>query len=128
MATLDTITLYNPTKEDFVWNFNNEPYNLGAQQTKSFVEPVGLHIAKHLACKIVVDSFSNEEKTKQPTLVSQSLNYDNPKLRIALYTILKNKELVQKVINAYPFKGLVGEMKEYDQYIARATISPSRSV
>lgn len=119
MATLDTVTLKNPTSEDFSWNFNNETYYLAANESKSFVESVGMHIAKHLACKIVAESFPAKIAKEKPLVVSQSLNYDNPKLRIELYKILGDKNLVNKTIASYPFKDVVGDMREYEDFVAK---------
>ena len=57
--------------------------------------------------------------------------YDNPRRRINLYKILQDVSLVQEVIKAYPFKGFVGEMKEYEDFVNLAkssSVTPSPSV
>lgn len=117
MAEFDTVVLYNPTDEDYTHGFNGEPYTIEANTTKSFAQFVGFHLAKHLATKMVEDSISKKDKKEKPIMVAQKLIYDNPDLRIALYKILKNKELVQKVIAAYPYKGFVGEMSIYEDFV-----------
>jgi hypothetical protein len=47
--------------------------------------------------------------------------YDNPQRRISLFEIFGSKEKVEACVNAYPFKGFIGEISEYDEYVVKAT-------
>ena len=120
MAEFDSINLFNPIDEDFVHNFNGEPYTLKAKESKAFSKFVAFHLAKHLASKLVVAEVSKTDKTKNPSIVTQRTVYDNPYLRIALYKILKDVKLVQEVVVAYPYKGFVGEMEIYQKFVEKA--------
>lgn len=124
MAELDVCFVSNPTGENFVVRFNGELYTV-PPEGKHFPQFLSFHIAKHLS-----DSLLSTEliKLKQATkkmdnpynpAVAQLQVYDNPKRRIALYDILGTKELVQACINSYPFKDFIGDMKEYDEYVAK---------
>ena len=119
MSELDAVILFNPTNQDFAHHFNGELYSISANSSKPFAQKVGFHLAKHLATKMVNDSFSTEDKKdpKKSLMISQHTVYDNPKLRIALFKILKDKMLVQEVVIAYPYKGFIGEMLEYEQFV-----------
>ena len=119
MAELDIISLYNPTNEDITQTFNGEDYTLKSKHTQHFAKFVGYHIAKYLAIKMVNNTFSPKEHMdpKKTTQISQALVFDNPRLRIALYKILKSTDEVQNVILRYPWKGFVGEMEEYKAFV-----------
>ena len=126
MAELDTQILTNPTAEDFTWNFNGEPYTLPKDSSKAFAKFVAYHLAKHLSSKMIEGDLNQElakDKTKnlnqKALIISQAMIYDNPRRRIALYKILGDKTSVQEVIKAYPFKGFVGEMSEYENFVAK---------
>lgn len=121
MAELDTINLINPTSKDFTQNFNGEPYTIKTGESKTFAQFVGFHIAKHLATKMVLDTFSKKDRNdpKKAIAIGQHTHYDNPKLRIALYKIFKDKDLVQKTILLYPYKGFIGEMDEYKNFVEK---------
>jgi len=121
MAELDTINLSNPTSNDFIQNFNGEPYKIKAGESKNFAQFVGFHIAKHLATKMVLDTFSKKDRNdpKKAISIGQHTHYDNPKLRIALYKIFNDKELVQKTIMLYPYKGFIGEMDDYKKFVEK---------
>jgi len=130
MAELDTIILTNPTASDFTWQYNGEAYTVPANSTKPFAKFVGYHLAKHLSSKMIQEELDKKlakDKTKNPnqkaSIVSQAMIYDNPQRRITLYQILNDKEIVQEVIKAYPFKGFVGEMSEYEDYVRGQTES-----
>src|SRR3990167_10738018 len=112
MAELDTITLNNPTTEDFTWNYNGEPYTIKAGEQKNFAQYVGFDLAKHLSSKMMNDEVTPEQKKDRAIELelAHRMVYDNPRRRIALYKILKSKDLVQALVKAYPFKGFVGEM------------------
>lgn len=124
MAELDTCYVTNPTGEPFTVRFNGELYVVPVEG-KHFPQFLAFHIAKHLS-----DSVLSKEliRLKQATkkmdnpynpAVAQLQVYDNPQRRIALYDILGTKELVQSCINSYPFKDFIGDMKEYDEYVAK---------
>ena len=119
MAELDTIQLINPTSEDFSVNYNGEPYTLAAGETRAFTKHVGYHIAKHLAHKMVDASLSDKDK-KDPKKVLEITRlsvYDNPQLRIALYKILKDVDNVGQVILAFPYKGFIGNMSDFEKFV-----------
>ena len=124
-SEFDTIPVTNPTKEDFTVNYNGEPYKLPKETTKEYP----LHLAYHLAKKLSDTILNKEvEKIKKKTkdgqnnpAVSQLVIYDNPQRRIALYDILQSKDEVEACLNAfnYDLKGFIGEIKEYDDYVAK---------
>lgn len=119
MAELDTIVLHNPSNKDFVQEYNGEAYTIKAKDTRSFAKFVGYHIAKHLSSKMISDSFTKKMRKENPTLVSQKLIYDTPERRIYLFDILRDVSLVKEVVNAYPFRGFIGEMDVYEKYVAK---------
>ena len=125
MSELDTITLFNPTSKDFTHNYNGEPYTIGSRDQKSFSKFVGFHLAKHLAVQMTVDEMSAKEKKDKPLMVGQRVSYDNHWLRINLYKILRDKNIVQDVIAAYPFKGFIGNMEEYETYVKKEEKAPT---
>ena len=125
MAELDTIVLTNPTEEDFTQHYNGEPYLLEANSTKAFAKFVGYHIAKHLSSRMIQNELNKKlakdkalNQNQKASVLSQAMVYDNPQRRITLYQILKDKLVVQEVIKAYPFKGFIGEMSEYEKFVA----------
>lgn len=130
MAELDTIALTNPTDEDFSVNFNGEGYSVGAGATKPFPEFLAFHIAKHLSDKILGEEVKKlkMKKSENPFRpeIGQLMVYDNPKRRIALYQILGTKELVEECLNAFPHKGFIGEMSEYDAFVEKASKSAKK--
>lgn len=125
MAEFDSVTLTNPTSEDFSWRFNGELYTIKAKETKSFSKYCGFHLAKHLSTKMIDEKNPQKNKknaTSQEINIeairhSQLLMYDNPQRRIALYEILGDVQLVQELLMVYPFKAFIGEMKEYEDYV-----------
>lgn len=123
MAELDTIAVVNPTKEEFVVRFNGEPYRIEAGETRTWPKFLAFHVAKHLSDKIIGKDIAKvkAQKTDSPfrPQVGQLQLYDNPTRRIALYDILNDKLLVEECIKSYPFKGFIGEMKDYDDYVAK---------
>ena len=131
MAELDTLTLKNPTSEDFTHNYNGEPYTIKAGEEKSFAKHVAFHLAKHLSTKMVQDDVLKsatkielkENETKMSSRlgakISQLNIYDTPERRIALYKIFGDKSMVEQTIRAYPFKGFVGDMAIYDSFVVR---------
>lgn len=121
MAQLDVISLTNPTAGEFIGTFNGEDYKLQPNSTESFSKFVGFHLATHLARQMINDSFTEKERQdpKKAIVISQTLLYDNPKLRIALYKILRDVNMVQECIMCYPYKGFVGEMDEYKEFVKK---------
>ena len=127
MAELDTVSLTNPTKEDFTFNFNGEAYTVKTGETKSFGKFAGYHLAKHLSTHMIVEDAMSKATKKDMddpraivhSKVAQLNVYDTPERRIALYTILKNTNEVIEVVRSYPFKGFVGDMKMYEDFVAK---------
>lgn len=121
MAELDAVEIVNPTNEDFSCRYNGELYTLKAKERKAFAKYVAFHIAKHLSTKMLEGLFTEKERADRAKMfeISQLHVYDNPKRRIALYQMLGDTMLVQEVIKAYPFKGFIGEMSEYEQFVKK---------
>lgn len=123
MAELDTLGILNPTKEDFEVRFNGELYKLAKGAEKAFPEFLAFHIAKHLSDKMLNVEILKIRKTASENpyrpQVGQLMVYDNAKRRIALYEILRNKDTVQQCIEAFNFKAFIGEMSDYDEYVAK---------
>uniref|UniRef100_A0A6H1ZVL5 Uncharacterized protein n=1 Tax=viral metagenome TaxID=1070528 RepID=A0A6H1ZVL5_9ZZZZ len=136
MAELDTINIINPTSEDFTWKYNGEPYTITAGETQTFVKRVAFHLAKHLSTQMI----QNDEKKKMTKKdkddpharihlkIAQLTIYDTHERRIALYKILKDINLVQEVIQVYPFKGFIGEMDLYKEFVNKNTNIKSEEV
>jgi len=129
MAELDTLTIYNPLKEDFLSRFNGELYKVPAQESKPFPQFLAFHIAKHLSdalmapelLKIKKDTGKEGSNAFNPRN-AQLMIFDNTIRRKHLYDILGSKELVESCLKAFPFKafvGIFGEMKDYDEYVAK---------
>lgn len=123
----DSVFLHNPTKEDFEWKFNGEFYRIKAGDIKSFSKFVSFHLAKHLSTKMIEDEAymgipkKDLADIKAPihSKISQLNVYDTTERRIALFKILQNEDLVSQVILTYPFKGFVGEMKFYEDFVKK---------
>ena len=122
---LTAVTIINPTSEDFTWNFNGEPYTIPAGKPAAFAKPVAYHLARHLSTKMILDETKGRltkkqiENSRDPihVKISQLTIYDTPERRIALYKILGNEELVMQLLMRYPYKGSIGEMDEYKQFV-----------
>ena len=122
---LAAVEITNPPSEDFTWRFNGTPYTIKAGEKKAFAKPVSYHLAKHLSSKIAVaEAESTMTKTDRAnsnaaihTKISQLGSYDTPERRIALYKILGGTEHVTDVITHYPFKGFIGEMSLYEDFV-----------
>lgn len=119
MPELDTIVLFNPTSEDFTWKYNGEPYTVKTGEAKSFAKFVGYHLAKHLSTQMLESEIRRTKKEKSIDMAKQYVIYDSPERRISLYRIFKDVLLVQECIAAYPFKGFVGEMKVYEDFVKK---------
>ncbi len=121
MAEFDTVEIFNPLDEEFIVRWNGEPYRLDGGERRTFPTFLALHIAKHLSDKVLAPEVLKikAEETTNPYRPSnaQLMVYDNPKRRIALYKILRNRELVEQAVKAAEYKGFVGNMKDYDDYV-----------
>lgn len=117
MAELDTIVIHNPTDEDFTQGYNGEPYTILAGESKAFAKHVANHIAKHLSNKMIDAGFTKKQRKEKPVLISQSMVYDGPGRRIALFKILQDEDLVKHAIGAYPYKGFIGNMSDYEKFV-----------
>lgn len=124
MAELDTVSVHNPLDHEFQVRFNGEIYTLPANSSRQYPQFLAFHIAKHLSDSMLRPEAektrkSNKENPYNPAL-GQLIVYDNPKRRIALYDIFGSRELVDECIANYPFKGFIGEISEYEEYVAKA--------
>lgn len=130
MATkedLTSVTITNPTNEDFTWNYNGEPYTVKAGEDAAFAKPVAYHLAKHLSTKMVVEDVKKgmskkdiaDPRSPLHVKVSQLSTYDTHERRIALHKILKDGDKVLELITRYPFKGFIGDMTEYQKYVEK---------
>lgn len=121
----DSVQVHNPTSQEFSWRFNGELYSVGSGEIAAFSKFVAFHLAKHLSTAMIVEQAradAGEEELKNHRSphhrrISQLAVYDTPERRIALHKILGNIELVVGVISAYPFKGMIGDMKIYENYL-----------
>lgn len=129
MAELDTLYLVNPTSEDFTHNYNGEPYTVKAGETKAFAKYVAYHLAKHLSSKMVQQEAlkkATKDELKELKVQNSAFNaklaqlavFDTHERRIALYKILGDTQKVLDVIRSYPFKGFIGDMGLYEQFVA----------
>lgn len=124
MSELDTLFVSNPTEEPFTVRFNGEQYTVPTEG-KHYPQHLAFHIAKHLSdlmlSKELIKLKMATKKSDSPynPAVAQLQVYDNPKRRIALYDILGTKELVESCLKSYPFKDFIGQMSEYDDYVAK---------
>lgn len=123
MAELDSITVFNPTKEEFTATFNGEAYTIPAGAERAYPEFLAFHLAKHLSAKMLNDNeVAKEKKTAKKgenpfnPRVGQYLIYDNPERRIYLFDILQSKTLVERALNAMNLKGFIGDIQKYDDY------------
>lgn len=124
MAELDTIVVFNPLKERFEARFNGELYGIDGRSSKSFAQFVGFHVAKHLSDHILGAEVLRLKKSSGENVfnpkIGQLTMHDNVERRVVLYDILKSKDLVERCIAAYPFKGFIGDMKLYDKHVEMA--------
>lgn len=126
---MSSVTITNPTSEDFTWGYNGEAYTIKAGETTAYAKPVSYHLAKHLSTKMIVETVKNkmtkkeaaEPKSPVHVKVSQLSIYDTHERRIALYKILKDTQKVVELISRYPFKGFIGEMSEYENFVKAET-------
>ena len=124
---LESIEITNPTSENFSWRFNGQLYKITAGETKSFAKPVAFHLSKHLSTKMVVEEAAKgmtKKDLENPNArihvqIAQLSTCDTHERRIALYKILKDPQKVIEVIQRYPFKGFIGEMDVYREYVEK---------
>lgn len=124
---LSSVEINNPTSEDFTWNYNGEPYTIKAGVPAQFAKPVAYHLARHLSTKMIVDEVKSKMTKKQienqhdpiHVKISQLSVYDTPERRIALYKILRNEDYVMQLLMRYPYKGSIGELDEYKQFVEK---------
>ena len=124
---LSSVTIINPTSEDFTWNFNGEPYTVKADESAAFAKPVSYHLARHLATKMIIEEAKGKLTKKQiadvrdpiHVKISQLQVYDTPERRIALYKILRNEDNVMQLLMRYPYKGTIGDLEEYKQFVEK---------
>jgi len=132
---LTSVEIINPTSEDFTWNYNGEPYTVKSGEKTAFAKPVAYHLARHLSTKIIVDAIKGKMTKKQiensrdsiHVKLSQVNLYDTPERRIALYTILKDEEKVMQLLMRYPYKGTIGEMDEYKQFVEKEKVKEAKA-
>ena len=65
------------------------------------------------------------ENPKSPihVQVSQLSIYDTPERRIALYKIFGDVQTVQDAVLSFPFKGFIGEMSLYENFVKKESES-----
>ena len=126
LDSLNTISIKNPLKEDFSCRYNGELYTLKTKEEKSYPLFLALHIAKKLSDLILSDEAKKIKVGVKPTdnpfnpAKVQFVNYDNPRRRIILYDLLGDKNIVEKCIKSFNFKDFIGDISEYDDYVAKA--------
>src|SRR3990167_1303148 len=134
MAEFETVSIKNPTSEYFSFTFNGERYKpIPVGESRTY--PIGLayFVAKHLSNKILdkeTRKIDEREVKKGNIFVPQIgllMSYDNTQRRIALYDILGSKELVEYCVQYMNLKSFIGEMKEYDEYVAKKESAPKTS-
>lgn len=124
---LESVELTNPTDADFTWRYNGIPYTVLAGETKQFAKPVAYHLAKHLSTKMVTDDLmktATKKDMENPNAAihvkaAQLTTYDTHERRIALYKILKDETRVPLVVQRYPFKGFIGDMNLYQEFVQK---------
>lgn len=127
LSELDSIQITNPTNEDFTCRFNGEPYLIRAGETQPRPKFLAVHMAKKLSDHLISQEVQKltAKKAKDKDInpydpaVTQLTVHDNPTRRKFLYSILRSKELVEATLNDFGFKGFVGEMREYDDFVAK---------
>lgn len=125
VSEFETIEIYNPLKEDFKVRFNGQLYTIEKETRKAYPRFLAFHIAKHLSDKLLTPEAEKRIKKQKEgdvfnPAIAQLMIYDNPIRRITLFSILKNETMVQECIMAFPFKGFIGDMDEYDEYVAES--------
>lgn len=124
---LESVELTNPTDADFTWRYNGIPYTILAKETKQFAKPVAYHLAKHLSTNMVTDELMKTATKKDMdnpnaaihVKAAQLTTYDTHERRIALYKILKDESKVPAVVQRYPFKGFIGDMNIYQEFVQK---------
>lgn len=130
---LTVVEIINPTSEDFSWRWNGDPYSIKSGEKKAFAKPVAYHMAKHLSSKMISDDAIKGVSKKDidspnaaiHVKVAQLHTYDTHERRIALFKILNDSQKVVEVIQRYPFKGFIGEMPLYQQFVEKSGVKPA---
>lgn len=123
-SQFETVEVLNPLSEEFKVRFNGELYRIEGETKKSYPRFLAFHVAKHLSDRMLVPELEKRNKKQKEgdvynPLIAQLMIYDNAIRRITLYDILKSKFLVEECIKAFPFKGFIGEMADYDEHVAK---------
>ena len=129
---LSVVSITNPTSDDFAWRYNGELYSIKAGETSQFAKPVAYHLAKHLSTKIISEAALKgiaKKDIDNPNAaihvkVSQLHTYDTHERRIALFKILGDSQKVLEVIQRYPFKGFIGDMALYQEFVEKLEAKP----
>mgnify|MGYP001565960878 CR=1 FL=1 len=124
---LESVNLTNPTDADFTWRYNGTPYTILAKETKQFAKPVAYHLAKHLSTQMVTSDImktATKKDMENPNAAihvkaAQLTTYDTHERRIALYKILGDQARVVEVVTRHPFKGFIGEMSIYQEFVEK---------
>lgn len=127
---LESVQITNPTDADFTWRYNGTAYTILAKEAKQFAKPVAYHLAKHLSTKMVTDEImktATKKDMENPNAAihvkaAQLTTYDTHERRIALYKILGDENRVVEVTRRYPFKGFIGEMSLYEEFVKKAKV------
>ena len=125
---LESVSISNPTDADFTWRYNGTPYTILAKETKQFAKPVAFHLAKHLSTQMVTGDLMKTATKKDMdnpqaaihVKAAQLTTYDTHERRIALYKILQDADRVVEVVRRYPFKGFIGDMKIYEDFVGKS--------
>lgn len=128
MNELETVRITNPTSTDFTHRFNGQPFTIKAGESKEFSKMVAFHLAKHLSTKMITEEAEKRMTKKDRETpnaavhleIAQLATYDTHQRRIALYEILGDTNLVVEVIRAYPFKGFIGDMSLYEDFVKKS--------
>lgn len=124
VSEFETIEIFNPQEEAFKVRFNGELYSIEGKTPKSYPRFLAFHIAKHLSDKLLVPEAEKRTKKQKDgdvynPQIAQLVIYDNSFRRITLYDILRSKAMVEECIKAFPFKGFIGDMTDYEEHVAK---------
>jgi uncharacterized coiled-coil protein SlyX len=94
--------LFNPTMEDFTFEYNSAPYTVKAGQSEDFVDYIAIHGAKKLADKEAMTSDPDERKVlghaylenSDPEVIAKNLGINLDKIRKEAMTKEKEKARV----------------------------------
>ncbi|HDZ13687.1 hypothetical protein LCGC14_1241000 [marine sediment metagenome] len=86
------VTIVNPTKEDFTHSYDGIPFTLNAGETLPFPYPVGMHLAKHLAMRMIRKDAETAGKLKGTDDRKSVTLYTGKSLEPYIAKIVVNKE------------------------------------